>query len=66
MRLRDVVFFGVVGIMIGLGLFVNSVFLLVGMVSLCGGHMLLGHGKEHEHAATPMKDDEKTKNGGES
>jgi len=62
MRLRDIAFFGLVGIIIGLGLFVNSVFFLLGMVTLCGGHMILGHGKEHEHE-TRSHDDEKTKSG---
>jgi hypothetical protein len=60
MRLRDIAFFGLVGIMIELGLFVNSVFFLLGMGTLCGGHMILGHGKEHE---TRSHDDDKTKSG---
>ena len=56
-------FFGFVGIMMGLGLFVNSVFFVVGMVSLCGGHMLLGHGDGHKRDPASMKDEEKTKDG---
>ena len=60
MRLRAIIFVGFVGVMIGLGLFVNQIFLLLGMSSLCGGHMLL-HGKEHDHDSASTKDDEKTK-----
>ena len=62
MRLRTIVFVAFVGIMIGLGLFVSNIFLLVGMSSLCGGHMLL-HGKEHDHDSTSPKDEEKTRTG---
>ena len=62
MRLRNIVFAGFVGVMIGLGVFVNNAFFLVGMISLCGGHLLLGHGKQHKHDAATMRDDEKTKN----
>jgi len=59
MRRRTVVFIAFVGVMIGLGLLVNSTFFLIGMVGLCGGHMLLGHGHGNEHAAT--SDDERKK-----
>jgi hypothetical protein len=62
MRLRTIIFVGFVGIMIGLGLFVSNIFLLIGMSSLCGGHMLL-HGKEHNRDSASTKDDEKTKTG---
>lgn len=61
MRLRSILFFGFIGVMMGLGLFVNSIFFLLGMVSLCGGHVLLGHGKEHGHDSAAVPDDEKTK-----
>ena len=43
MKRRTVIFLASVGSMIGLGLLVNSAFYLLGMVGLCGGHMLLGH-----------------------
>jgi hypothetical protein len=62
MRLRTIIFVGFVGIMLALGLFVSNVFLLVGMSSLCGGHMLL-HGKEHNHGSASVEEDEKTKTG---
>jgi hypothetical protein len=62
MRLRTIIFVGFIGAMIGLGLFVNSIFLLLGMSGLCGGHMLL-HGKEHNHDSVAVKDDEKARTG---
>lgn len=63
MRRRNIVFFAFVGAMIGLGLLVNSAFFLIGMVSLCGGHMLLGHGETHTHNATSSEDEKKNKFG---
>jgi hypothetical protein len=62
MKPKNVAFFSFVGAMIGLGLFVNSVFFLVGMVGLCGGHMLLGHNhaNEHAHETTSGEDEKKT------
>ena len=58
MKRRTVVFLAFAGIMIGLGFVVNSAFFLVGMVSLCGGHMLLGHDNEHDATS-----DDNRKNG---
>jgi len=56
MKRRTAIFIAFVGIMIGLGLLVNSAFFLLGMVGLCGGHMLLGHDHDNEHnAATGEK-----------
>jgi hypothetical protein len=65
MKPKNIAFFSFVGAMIGLGLFVNSVFFLVGMVSLCGGHMLLGHGNgnDHTHNIDSSEDEKKTKVG---
>ena len=62
MRIRTIIFLGFVGIMIGLGLFVNNIFLLVGMSSLCGKHLLL-HRKEHNHDPASAEDDDKKKTG---
>ena len=61
MKRRTAVFLAFVGIMIGLGLVVNTAFFLVGMVSLCGGHMLLGHshGNDHTHGAASSEEDKK-------
>jgi len=61
LKRKNIAFFGFVGVMIGLGLFVNSAFFLVGMVSLCGGHMLLGHnhGNEHTHDAVSSEEEKK-------
>ena len=52
MKRRTVIFLASVGSMIGLGLLVNSAFYLLGMVGLCGGHMLFGHDHGHEHNAS--------------
>jgi len=60
LRMRTIGFIGFVGLMIVLGLFVSNVFLLLGMGSLCGGHMLL-HGNDHKHETASVKDDEKAK-----
>jgi len=65
MKPKNIAFFSFVGVMIGLGLLVNSLFFLVGMVGLCGGHMLLGHGHGNEHAReTTAREDEKKAQGG--
>ena len=65
MKRKNIAYFTFVGAMIGLGLFVNNVFFFVGMISLCGGHMLLGHGHgdEHTHDATLSEDEKKSKLG---
>ncbi len=65
MKRKNIAYFMFVGAMMGLGLFVNNVFLLVGIVSLCGGHMLLGHGHENEHThdATLSEDEKQSKLG---
>lgn len=57
---KNIAYYMFVGAMIGLGLFVNSIFLFVGMVGLCGGHMLLGHGNEHTRDATLSEDEKKS------
>lgn len=65
MKRKTIAFYSFVGVLIGLGLFVNSMFFLVGMVSLCGGHMLLGHNhaNEHAHEATSGEDEKKIQSG---
>jgi hypothetical protein len=62
MKRKHIAFFALVGVMMGLGLLLNSAFFLVGMVSLCGGHMLLGHNhaNEHAHDTTSGEDENKT------
>lgn len=65
MKLRSIALFTFVAAMMGLGLFVNGVFFFVGMVGLCGGHMLLGHdhGKTHTDNVTSSEDEKKNKFG---
>jgi len=60
MKRRTAIFLGFIGIAVGLGLLVNSAFFLLGMVGLCGGHMLLGHDHGNDHKATS---DDKRKDG---
>lgn len=54
----NAIFYAAVGVMMGLGLFVNRAFFLVGMVSLCGGHMLLGHNHGDKHARNTNADED--------
>jgi hypothetical protein len=61
MKIRSIALFTFVAVMMGLGLFVNGAFFLVGMVGLCGGHMLLDHGKAHTHDVTTSEDEKKNK-----
>ncbi len=58
MKVRNAIFYSFVGVLMGLGLFVNSAFFLVGAASLCGGHMLLGHNHGDEHARNPNMDED--------
>lgn len=49
MRTRNAVIVGVLGIMVALGLLVNSIFLLLAIGSLCGVAHLFGHHGGHGH-----------------
>jgi hypothetical protein len=61
MKRKAIAFFSFIGVIIGLGLFVNNVFFLVGMVSLCGGHMLLGHGHGNDNAQETISNEDEKK-----
>jgi hypothetical protein len=58
---KSIALFSLVAALVSLGLFVNSLFFFAAMVSLCGGHTLLGHNHGKGHEATSDEDGKKTK-----
>lgn len=63
MKLRNLIFVGLFGILGALGIFVNSLFLLAAVFSLCGlMHLFGGHdhgGNSHTHTS-PIDEKDKT------